>query len=93
MMRTKKGAAFVALGAAVAMTAAACSSSSTGSTSAASTAAAAAKGGTLYILNLGPHNGLDVQQSYVGADLQTANRVYMRYLTSYSTVSEPQAGA
>ena len=23
-------------------------------------------------------------RSYVGADLQTANRVYMRYLTSYS---------
>ena len=55
------------------------------STTTASTAAAVAKGGTLYILNLGPHNGLDVQQSYVGADLQTANRVYMRYLTSYST--------
>lgn len=86
MMRTMKGATTVALGAVVALTAAACSgSSSTGSgATTTASAAAAAKGGTLYILNLGPHNGLDVQQSYVGADLQTANRVYMRYLTSYS---------
>ena len=72
-MRTMKGATTVALGAVVALTAAACSgSSSTGSgATTTASAAAAAKGGTLYILNLGTHNGLDVQQSYVGADVQT----------------------
>ncbi|MFZ1287489.1 MAG: ABC transporter substrate-binding protein, partial [Candidatus Phosphoribacter sp.] len=90
MMRTKKGATGVALGAVVALAAAACSSGTSTSTGSASTAAMAAKGGTLFILNLGPHNGLDVQQSYVGADLQTANRMYSRFLTTYSTDAEPK---
>ena len=85
MMRTRKGATGLALGAVVALAAAACSSSGGGGGSATSSAAAAPqKGGTLYILNLGPHNGLDPQQSYVGADLQFAARAYARSLTTYS---------
>ena len=74
MMRTRKGATGLALGAVVALAAAACSSSGGGGASATSAAAAPQKGGTLYILNLGPHNGLDPQQSYVGADLEFASR-------------------
>ena len=35
-------------------------------------------------MNLGPHNGLDPQQSYVGADLQFAARAYARSLVTYS---------
>lgn len=85
-MRTKKGATGVALGAVVALAAAACSSSgsSGGTASAGSSQAAGQKGGTLYMLNLGPHNGLDPQQSYVGADLEFASRVYARSLVTYS---------
>jgi peptide/nickel transport system substrate-binding protein len=85
MMRTRKGATGLALGAVVALAAAACSSSGGGGGSATSSAAAAPqKGGTLYIMNLGPHNGLDPQQSYVGADLEFAARAYARSLTTYS---------
>ena len=85
MMRTRKGATGLALGAVVALAAAACSSSGGGGGAATSSAAAAPqKGGTLYILNLGPHNGLDPQQSYVGADLEFAARAYARSLTTYS---------
>ena len=64
----------------------ACSSGggSTGSPSAGSAQAPGQKGGTLYVLNLGPHNGLDPQQSYVGADLEFASRVYARSLVTYS---------
>ena len=87
MMRTKKGATGIALGAVVALAAAACSSSggSGGIPSGATSGAAPQKGGTLYMLNLGPHNGLDPQASYVGADLEFASRVYARSLTTYST--------
>ena len=85
MMRTRKGATGLALGAVVALAAAACSSSGGGGGSATSSAAAAPqKGGTLYILNLGPHNGLDPQASYVGADLEFAARAYARSLVTYS---------
>src|SRR4029453_14976897 len=84
MMRTRKGATGLALGAVVALAAAACSSSGGGGGSATSAAAAPQKGGTLYILNLGPHNGLDPQASYVGADLEFAARAYARSLTTYS---------
>jgi peptide/nickel transport system substrate-binding protein len=84
MMRTRKGAVTVALGAVVALAAAACSGGSGGS-GATSSQSAATKGGTVYILNVGPHNGLDPQQSYVGADLEFANRVYARSLTTYSS--------
>ena len=85
MMRTRKGATGLALGAVVALAAAACSSSGGGGGAATSSAAAAPqKGGTLYTLNLGPHNGLDPQQSYVGADLEFAARAYARSLTTYS---------
>ena len=71
MMRTRKGATGLALGAVVALAAAACSSSGGGGGSATSSAAAAPqKGGTLYTLNLGPHNGLDPQAfSQLHADL------------------------
>ncbi|MEO7060065.1 MAG: ABC transporter substrate-binding protein [Lapillicoccus sp.] len=90
MMRTKKGATTVALGAVVALAAAACSGGGSGSSSSASSGGTAKKGGTLYILNLGPHNGLDPQQSYVGADLEFANRVYARSLTTYSSGKDPK---
>ena len=42
------------------------------------------KGGTLFVINTGPHNGLDPQASYVGADLEFASRVYARSLVTYS---------
>ena len=85
MMRTRKGATGLALGAVVALAAAACSSSGGGGGSATSSAAAAPqKGGTLYTLNLGPHNGLDPQASYVGADLEFAARAYARSLVTWS---------
>jgi peptide/nickel transport system substrate-binding protein len=85
MMRTKKGATGLALGAVVALAAAACSSSGGGGGSATSSAAVAQqKGGTLTILNLGPHNGLDPQQSYVGADMSFGARAYARSLVTYS---------
>lgn len=90
MMRTKKGGTGLALGAVVALAAAACSGSGGNTPAATSSGAAAAqaKGGTLYILNLGPHNGLDPQQSYVGADLEFASRAYARSLTTYSVGKE-----
>jgi peptide/nickel transport system substrate-binding protein len=85
MMRTKKGATGLALGAVVALAAAACSSGgSSGGSAPTASSAAAQKGGTLYMLNLGPHNGLDPQQSYVGADLEFAARAYARSLVTYS---------
>ncbi|MEO3938233.1 ABC transporter substrate-binding protein [Dermatophilaceae bacterium Soc4.6] len=91
MMRTRQGAFTVALGAVVALAAAACSGSgSGGGSTAGSSATAASKGGTLYILNVGPHNGLDPQQSYVGADLEFANRVYARSLTMYTAGEKPE---
>ena len=64
MMRTRKGATGLALGAVVALAAAACSSSGGGGGSATSSAAAAPqKGGTLYRMNLGSLNGVDPEQS------------------------------
>ncbi|MEO8829632.1 ABC transporter substrate-binding protein [Lapillicoccus sp.] len=84
MMRTKKGATAVALGAVVAVTAAACSSSGGGSTTSPSSAAEGAKGGTLTMLNLGPTEHLDPQRVYIGADIQFASRTYARTLTTYS---------
>ncbi len=85
MMRTKKGATGLALGAVVALAAAACSSSGSGGTSGATSGPVAqAKGGTLYMLQVGPHNGLDPQQAYVGADLEFASRAYARSLTTYT---------
>jgi peptide/nickel transport system substrate-binding protein len=83
MMRTKKGATGLALGAVVALAAAACSSGGGSTGTATSSSAAPQKGGTLYILDLGPHNGLDPQQSYVGADLFFAARAYARSLVTY----------
>src|SRR6476661_8658962 len=81
MMRTKKGALGVALGVAVALAASACGggSSSTGSSSNSS----ATKGGTLYMLNLGPVDHWDPQRIYVGADIQFASRVFSRTLTTF----------
>lgn len=92
MMRTKKSATGVALGAVVALAAAACSSPGSPSGTATGTGAQAPgqKGGTLFMLNLGPHNGLDPQQSYVGADLEFASRVYARSLTTYSAGKDPK---
>jgi len=57
---------------------------SPGSSATSGGAAALQKGGTLTMLNLGPHNGLDPQQSYVGADLEFAARAYARSLVTYS---------
>jgi peptide/nickel transport system substrate-binding protein len=88
MMRTRKGATGLALGAVVALAAAACSSSGGGGGAATSAAAAPQKGGTLYTLNLGPHNGLDPQQSYVGADMEFGARAYARSLVTYSVGSD-----
>ncbi|MGN6634749.1 MAG: ABC transporter substrate-binding protein, partial [Oryzihumus sp.] len=81
MMRTKKGALGVALGVAVALAASACGggSSSTGGSSNTS----ATKGGTLYMLNLGPVDHWDPQRIYVGADIQFASRVFARTLTTF----------
>ncbi len=86
MVDKKKAAAGVSLGVALALAAAGCSSSGSGGSSGGGTGGSgpAQKGGTLYILNLGPHNGLDPQQSYVGADLEFAARAYARSLTTYS---------
>src|SRR6478736_4303240 len=82
MMTTKKGAAVVALGVAVALAAAACGGarSSTGSTT---SSGPAARGGTLYMLNLGPVDHWDPQRVYVGADIQFASRVFQRTLTTF----------
>ena len=84
MVHGRKSATGLALGAVVALAAAACSSGGGGGTSATSASSAPQKGGTLYIMNLGPHNGLDPQQSYVGSDLEFASRAYARSLTTYS---------
>ena len=69
MMRTKKGAIGVALGAVVALAAAACSSGGSTATSS-SSAAAATKGGTIYMVNLGPQEHWDPQRVYIGADIE-----------------------
>ena len=90
MMRTKKGATTVALGAVVALAAAACSSGGSSTSGATASGSAATKGGTIYIINKGPHNGLDPQASYVGADLEFANRVYARSLTTYTSGTDPK---
>jgi peptide/nickel transport system substrate-binding protein len=82
MMRTKKGMLGIALGAVVALTAAACSSG--GSSSSGSSAPAAAKGGTLYMINLGPQEHWDPQRIYIGADIEFASRVFARSLTTYT---------
>ncbi|MGZ4600099.1 MAG: ABC transporter substrate-binding protein [Oryzihumus sp.] len=81
MMRTKKGALGVALGVAVALAAAACGSA--GGAGDASSSGPAAKGGTLYMLNLGPVDHWDPQRIYVGADVQFASRVFERTLTTF----------
>ncbi len=94
MMRTKKGAITVALGAMVAMTAAACSSG--GSTSPATTgagggaSAAGQKGGTLFLLTTGPKEHWDPQRMYIGADIEFASRVFARTLTTYSADKDPK---
>ncbi len=85
MMRTKKGAVAVALGAAVALAAGACSTGGTTATSTSSGAAAAgAKGGTLYMVNLGPQEHWDPQRIYIGADIEFASRTFIRGLTMYT---------
>jgi peptide/nickel transport system substrate-binding protein len=84
MMRTKKAATGVALGAVVAVAAAACGGGGgSTSTSTAQSTGAAAKGGTLYMLNLGPTDHWDPQRIYVGADIQFASRVFERTLTTF----------
>jgi len=83
MMRTKKGAIGVALGAVVALAAAACSSGGSTATSS-SSAAAATKGGTIYMVNLGPQEHWDPQRVYIGADIEFASRVMYRSLTTYT---------
>src|SRR6476469_8141629 len=82
MITTKKGAAGAALGEAVALAGEACGGgrSSTGSTT---SSGPAARGGTLYMLNLGPVDHWDPQRVYVGADIQFASRVFQRTLTTF----------
>ncbi|GAA1887144.1 ABC transporter substrate-binding protein [Lapillicoccus jejuensis] len=90
-MRTRRGALTVALGAVVAVAAGACSSSGgSGGSASGSAGSAPTKGGTIYVLDLGPHNGLDPQQSYVGADLEFASRAYSRSLVTWSADSDPK---
>ncbi len=73
------------LAAAVCVSVAACGGGGTSGTATSGAAAAPGqKGGTLYVINTGPHNGLDPQASYVGADLEFASRVYARSLVTYS---------
>lgn len=96
MMRTKKRAIGVALGAVVSLAAAACSSGggattappasggSAGGGGAGGGAAAAAKGGTLFFLSLGPQEHWDPQRMYIGADIEFASRVFTRTLTTFS---------
>src|SRR6478736_128880 len=81
--RTRVG---LLLTAAVCVTLTACGGggSGGGTSTAGSAQAAGQKGGTLYVINTGPHNGLDPQASYVGADLEFASRVYARSLVTYS---------
>lgn len=84
MMRTKKGATGIALGVAVALGAAACGGGGTSaSQGSAPVSGDAAKGGTLYMLNLGPTDHWDPQRIYVGADIAFANRTFARTLTSF----------
>jgi peptide/nickel transport system substrate-binding protein len=87
MMRTKKGAAIgIALGAVVSLAATACSSSSSSSIAGSGSASAASgsKGGTLYVLNLGPQEHWDPQRTYIGADIEFAGRTFARTLTAYT---------
>lgn len=96
MMRTKKGALGVTLGAAVALTAAACSSggstpaATSGSTGTGAGAAAGQKGGTLYMLSTGPKEHWDPQRMYIGADIEFASRVFTRTLTTFSAEKTPK---
>lgn len=90
MMRTRKGALTVALGAVVALAAGACSSSGGSTGSSTGGGSAPSKGGTLTILGLGPHSGLDPQQTYIGADIMFANRTYSRALVSWSAEENPK---
>jgi peptide/nickel transport system substrate-binding protein len=80
--RTRAG---LLLAAAVCVSVAACGGGGSGGTATGGSAQASGqKGGTLYVINTGPHNGLDPQASYVGADLEFASRVYARSLVTYS---------
>lgn len=93
MMPNKQGAIGVALGAIVALTATACggggSSSSTGGASSGAVTAPA-KGGTLYMLNLGPQEHWDPQRVYIGADIQFAGRAFARTLTAFTAGKDPK---
>jgi peptide/nickel transport system substrate-binding protein len=83
MSRARAGAV---LAASVCVSVAACGGGGSGGTATGSgSLAPGQKGGTLYVINLGPHNGLDPQASYVGADLEFASRVYARSLVTFST--------
>ncbi len=80
--RTRAG---LLLAAAVCVSVAACGGGGSGGTATGGSAQASGqKGGTLYVINTGPHNGLDPQASYVGSDLEFASRVYARSLVTYS---------
>jgi len=95
MMRSKRGAVFVALGAVVSVAAAACSSGSgSGSSSnGAGATTAATKGGTLTVLTLGPQEHWDPQRVYIGADIQYAARMFTRSLTTYTATDKPELTA
>jgi peptide/nickel transport system substrate-binding protein len=93
MMRSKRGAVFVALGAIVSVGAAACSSGSSGgggSAGGSSSGAAATKGGTLTVLTLGPQEHWDPQRTYIGADIEYASRMFYRSLVTYTTGDSPK---
>ena len=95
MMRSRRGAVFVALGAVVSVAAAACSSGSGGSSSSngAGATTAATKGGTLTVLTLGPQEHWDPQRVYIGADIQYAARMFTRSLTTYTATDKPELTA
>ncbi len=93
MMRSKRGAVLVALGAVVSVGAAACSSGSSGGSGGgggASSASAATKGGTLTVLTLGPQEAWDPQRVYVGADIEYLSRMAIRSLVTYTTGDKPE---
>jgi peptide/nickel transport system substrate-binding protein len=104
MMRTRKGAIAVALGAVVSL--AACGGGSSGGGGAASSGGAAAPSsgtapapssggaaaatGTLTVLTLGPQEHWDPQRTYIGADIEFALRAFYRTLTQYTVGDKPE---
>lgn len=91
MMRSRRGAVLVALGAVVTMTATACSSGgSSSSAGGGSGSTSATKGGTLYMVGIGPQEHWDPQRTYIGADIEFASRAFYRSLVTYTAGKDPK---